>query len=64
MCHLALLVAFLIIENCQPLQYNEFVYDFSQCNYVINSQLASIDWPVVFKDQCINSAFTNFYNFF
>lgn len=62
MYHPALLVTYPIIVNCVPLLCNEFIYDFSQCNYnVIRSQLASIDWPVIFKDQCINSAVTNFY---
>ena len=62
MYHPALLVNFLIIENVKLLQCNEFVYDFSLCNYnVIKSQLTSIDWPIVFKDQCINSVVIHFY---
>jgi len=61
MYHPALFVTFPIIVNVK-LQCNEFVYDFSHCNYsVIKSQLASIDWTAVFKDQCINNAVINFY---
>lgn len=62
MYHPALLVTIPIIVNCIPLQFNEFMYDFSLCNFnVINSQIASIDWSEVFKDQCINNAVTKFY---
>jgi len=63
MYHPALLITFPFSENCIPLQCNEFIYDFSLCNFnVIKSQIASIDWPIVFKDQCINSAVSSFYN--
>jgi len=60
MYHPALLVTCPINENIKPLQCNDFVYDFSLGNYnVIKSHLASVDWPVVFKDQNINSAHKN-----
>lgn len=63
MYHPALLITFPINENFIPLQYNEFKYDFSVCNFnVIKSQIASIDWPIVFKNQCINNAVSRFYN--
>lgn len=47
----------------QPLLFNKFVYDFSNCNYnVIHSQLASTDWPHVINNKCIVSTVTNLYN--
>lgn len=62
MYHPTLLVTFPIIVYVKPLQCNELINDFSLCSYnVIKSELASIDWPVVFNDLCINRAVNNFY---
>jgi len=52
--HPALIITFPINTNYQSLYYNELVYDFSFCNYnIIKSQIASLDWPVLFKNECV-----------
>ncbi|KAL5243160.1 hypothetical protein ACI65C_010570 [Semiaphis heraclei] len=61
--HPALIVTFPFNSDYQSLYYNELVYDFSCCNYnIIMSQIASLDWHVLFKNECISNAVTIFYN--
>jgi len=59
--HPALLISIPIFDNNEPLQYNDTVYDYVNCNYnIIRSSLAIINWDIVFKGLHINDAVTMF----
>lgn len=53
----ALLISILIIENNEPLYYNDTIYDDVNCDYnIIRSSLANINWDLVINGLHINDA--------
>jgi hypothetical protein len=61
--HPALLIKFKINFNIKPLDFNETIYDYLNCDYnIIRSSLASTNWDRVFHNLQINDVVHVFYD--